>query len=1158
MFQPKRFQLTIAIILALVCGHYASAFSPSDYATTSKLSQGKWVKISVPEDGMYEITYAELEAMGFSDPTQVRVYGTGGHCISELLDGTACDDLKRVPILRRNNKICFYGNGPVAFSISDYNTLPHFTRVNNPYSQVGCYFLTEESGTDTSPVIKPKVTLTDYVITPSCLSFFFHENEMVSVSNTGKEFQGEDFASRQLLVDYSMPGIVDSTIVVNVSLAAKLNQISFASGILHSGGAADTTAFGAADSRLLSSAMSSLYYNSASPFAQLKLTHPAEQGQFEPFLKIPSSSYTLSMARLDYFILTYQRENVIRPEDDNQLLMGYANTQGDECFILPGASSSTVVWCVDDPNVPMTVLTSAYSDGDVQGLSFMLKKARTLCLVAFDPDKTLKKVASFEPVHNQNLHGMPIPDFLIITPKAFMSEAQRLADLHRSVDGMDVAVVDHEQIFNEFSSGTRDAMAYRLFCKMLYDRDNAENRKFKNVLLFGSGTFDNRSIVGDRPNLLLTYESDISNSEEMSFTTDDFFGFMEDNSGSILASDKLSLGIGRITCTDLDEAKSDVDKIVEYYATPDYGVWRNNTLVITDSPDKGLFMYQGEGYKSLIDERANMHVNTVHDTQYPRSIFESAFTMTRKTATVAKRQLGQFLKDGMYFATYVGHANPNVLTRTNKMWTVLDVTKTIYPHWPVMSTACCDVAHFDCDSRGIAELMFHQRNGGAIALLTSARKVYSTSNDLLNTYFMNGLFSYETNGVMPTLGEAYRQSKLGFENMDGNKLSFFLLGDPAMKFNYPVSRFRVTKVNGTALTDSASLASINPLSKFEVEAQVVNAEGNLDQSFNGDAILTLYDKEILFTSVAITDNGVESDSRDVYFNRPKLAELTGRVTNGVFRGMMIAPKTVLAKNEDVLLRTYAHKDNSDYMVNGGTKQVKMLSYDADVALTDTVAPIITDMYINDENSFENGVSVGSEAMLYITVTDDEGINVQSNSMECGMTLLLDGGTSYGDIGSYVTMGDGCRMINIEFPLENLSPGMHTLTYTVFDMMGNCATNTISFMVGETSDITLVADKWPAYLDEEVNFDLQTTMILLPEVTIRVTDATGRLVWMEKSTSFPVAWDMRDMNGEKVPAGLYRYFGTYSDGSNFGGTPINKLIVLDPYKKTAISDGKRSL
>jgi flagellar hook assembly protein FlgD len=79
----------------------------------------------------------------------------------------------------------------------------------------------------------------------------------------------------------------------------------------------------------------------------------------------------------------------------------------------------------------------------------------------------------------------------------------------------------------------------------------------------------------------------------------------------------------------------------------------------------------------------------------------------------------------------------------------------------------------------------------------------------------------------------------------------------------------------------------------------------------------------------------------------------------------------------------------------------------------------------------------------------------------------------------------------------------------------------------------------------VNFDVETELTLVPDMVLRVTDATGKLMWMTNAGSFPVTWDMKDMNGNKVPAGLYRYFGTYNDGVNFGGTPINKLIVLDP-------------
>jgi hypothetical protein len=421
----------------------------------------------------------------------------------------------------------------------------------------------------------------------------------------------------------------------------------------------------------------------------------------------------------------------------------------------------------------------------------------------------------------------------------------------------------------------------------------------------------------------------------------------------------------------------------------------------------------------------------------------------------------------------------------------------------------------------------------------------------LNQYFINALFSYDSRGVMPTLGEAYRDSKLGFTSSNINKMSFFLLGDPAIKVNYPVSRFNITSVNGTGV-NGTQVPEITPLSRFEVKAQVVDAEGNIDRNFNGDATMTLYDKEEMFATLTFTYGSTRVE-RDILTDRPKLAEVTGRVVNGMFTGTMIAPRIALGHSADslmLLLRVYAHKDGSDYMVNGFTKRVMMKPFDESLAISDSEAPVITSMYMNDAATFTDGSVVAPNSMLYINVTDNEGISIQANSAANAMKLQLDGGKqSFEEVACYATVGDGGKMVNSEYPVSNLTVGLHTLTYTVSDMLGNTASRTISFVVGQGSDVELIADKMPAILnsDNSINFDVKTEMSVLPEMVVRVTDALGRLVWMTRADSFPVTWDMKDMNGQKVPAGLYRYFGTYSDGVNYGGTPINNVIVLEPVK-----------
>ena len=1127
----------------------ASAFSTSQFTTQSKLSSGKWVKISVPETGVYEITYDELRTMGFSNPDQVRLYGVGGYRISEILNGKAVDDLQPVPVMRVGDKLCFYGNGSIRYTLSTYTTVPHFTREFNPYSQVGCYFLTEESSAELQMTQKPAILINNPVDKPTSLDFFYHEKEMASISNSGKEMLGEDFSNGPVKVDYYLPELADSTIVVNTCLAANASAISYANAVLHSGGAADTTTYTMGSSRIYKPSGDAVVYNFASPYGALRLSHPSEHGQLEPLLISTAADFSTTVARLDYFILTYTRNNIIHAESDNQIRMTFAATRGNERFMLPGATPTTVVWCISDVYDPMVMTLSPYNDESGEGYCYFANAASHSDYVAFDPAQTLKKVSAYEPVGNQNLHGMAVPDLLIITDKMFMDQAERIADLHRAVDGIDVAVVDHEQIYNEFSSGTRDAMAYRLLCKMLYDRDPA---KLKNLLLMGPGTLDNRELLGKHPNHLVTYHSDNSNYEEYSFITDDFFGFLNDQSGSNIAAEYLNIGVGRITCTTPEEARSLVDKLVEYYANPDYGVWRNNTLVFSDSPEDGDYMFQGEGYRNQIDNELNtgMHVTTVHNTQYPRSNTQPIIIMSRKEANVAKQLLSEQFKSGVYFATYVGHAGTTALTKYNNMWTTSDVFNTDMPHLPIVSTACCNVARFDGDTRGIAEWMFHKRNGGAIALLTTSRMCYSNGNDKMNTNFVNAMFTRDAQGNPYTLGQVYRNSKNAFGAQDNNKMKFFLLGDPAIQLNYPVSRFQIVKVNNTDVTDTLS-AQISPLMQFEVEAQVLDGDGNLDTAFNGDATVTLYGTKERFTTMHRVVNS-QSVDRPIYLNRDKLTEITGRVTGGIFHGQMISPMVPVVSDDttatSLLLRVYAHQDNSTVMVNGLTEQIEILPYDAAQAIQDDAAPVINSMFINDEQTFASGATVAPDALLYITASDDQGLNIQPTSVDGAMLLSLDGGKpTMADVYCYVNAGEGGKSVSIEYPLKNLSEGQHTLTYTVYDLVGNSTTHSITFMVGQTSASSLVADKLPAYTDGEVAFDLETELTRTPDFIVCVTDATGKLMWKTRTSSFPVSWDMRDLEGNKVPAGLYRYYGTYSDGSNYGGTPISKLIVLDPVK-----------
>ena len=137
-------------------------------------------------------------------------------------------------------------------------------------------------------------------------------------------------------------------------------------------------------------------------------------------------------------------------------------------------------------------------------------------------------------------------------------------------------------------------------------------------------------------------------------------------------------------------------------------------------------------------------------------------------------------------------------------------------------------------------------------------------------------------------------------------------------------------------------------------------------------------------------------------------------------------------------------------------------------------------------------------------------------------------------------------MEIAFPMKNLTLGQHTLTFTVHDVAGNETSHTIKFFVGANNAVALSTAEIPAI--DKATFLLDASTQNTPTVHLKVTDAAGNLVWAKKTDKFPYTWDLKDKNGNKLAPGLYRYFGTYETSTEYGGTPIEKLIVIDPYNQ----------
>ena len=110
-------RMAMCMVVLLNCTMAMHALEADYYAQDSKLASGKWVKISVMESGIYQITADDIRDWGLgSDLSQIHIFGYGGAPLSEeMLGDNYADDLPQMPVVRTDNRILFYAQGPLTW-----------------------------------------------------------------------------------------------------------------------------------------------------------------------------------------------------------------------------------------------------------------------------------------------------------------------------------------------------------------------------------------------------------------------------------------------------------------------------------------------------------------------------------------------------------------------------------------------------------------------------------------------------------------------------------------------------------------------------------------------------------------------------------------------------------------------------------------------------------------------------------------------------------------------------------------------------------------------------------------------------------------------------------------------------------------------------------
>lgn len=1116
----------ILCALLFVFGLLTSAWADSSrYASESVLNSGKWVKMQVAEDGIYKLTAADLKKMGFSNLDKVAVYGYGGWPLDEDFSTTYIDDVPEVAVWRGADYLLFYGKGPRKWEYSSSDK--SFIHTNNPYSNYGYYFVTEketagrtmEKAASAAGATLQVTTFDDYVL---------HEEELVSVNSSGRELYGESFTST-LSRDFtiSVPGIT------NDEGKATLSFISRGNG---------TITMNVDGNALISGSVSvpSDEYEVARELYRER-AWMADKGETVK-VNIGYSTTGHKNVHLNYFRLQMKRQLKVY---DNYTFFRSLSARGNASrFVIQGADASTLVFDVTDGVNPQQMETSLNGTE----LSFSIPASASLREFVVVKPSQIKAPVTVGEVANQNLHALPQQDMIIIAQPNFTTQAERLAEAHRTKDNLTVRVVTPESIYNEFSSGTPDATAYRRFMKMFYDRKTSEADAPKYLLLFGDGSFDNRKLTSawksvDMSNMLLTYQTENSLSSQ-SYVIDDYFGFLDDaDNKKSLQNKKLCLGIGRFPIRTVEQATQMVDKVISYMENKNTGSWKNNLCFMADDgSNTDGFMTE---HMEFADQLAG-YVESEHPEFLVNKLYYDAYKkdMTAGTYPDVRSGLQKLLKDGLLLFNYTGHGGTTALS-DEKVLTQTDINQFTYTHLPVWVTATCDFTRFDDLNTSAGEDVFLNKSSGGIALFTTVRVAYSRPNFPINDNVIRNLFE-RNNGRRRTLGEVMQATKNTLSSV--YKLGFCLIGDPAVKMAYPEFGMKVTTVNGQSV-DGNSI-SFKALEKITVEGEVLDVSGQLVTDFTGIVNPTVKDSKVTVTCLK---NSNKDDSPAFTFTDYPNTIFIGNdsVRNGKFSFTFTVPKDISYSNLQGKMNLYAvdtesgneAQGNFDNFIVGGT---------SDTAETDTIGPEIRALYLND-TTFVDGGQVNTTPYFVAELWDKSGVNITGSSVGHDMMLVIDESTvlSY-NLNSYYELlpgEDGTGIV--KFPIPALEPGKHTAEFWVWDILNNSTVRTFTFEVVEgLKPFLFDVIATPGIAREQVTFHLMHNR---PEsrmrVGIMVYDLAGRQLWKheESGTSglfenYTVSWDLTS-GGARMRPGVYIYRAAISTDNSKDATKARKFIIL---------------
>jgi len=1105
----------------------------------SVLANGSWFKFSVDTTGVFKIDKTLLQQIGIStnnlNPKKIHIYGNGGNLLPEFNGDFRYDDLQETAIyvegeednsFDTNDYILLYAKGPHSWEV-DINT-NNVSHKQNIYSDKAYYFITVNDNNGKRIQSASSVTGSPVTQLTSFNDYIFYENETTNLFAAGRKWLGEDFSvENQQTFQLPFPNSVQNE-PLNIKVrAVAVSGITSSMQVNVNSQDLFNLNFGAisSGSTLASDRAGSESITNSSAIVDVSLNYN-------------NGGNPSARAYLDFIEVSGKKQLIAGNFQFSFRSFEAANTSGIVEYQIQNSQNIFQIWEVSDP----TNVSNIANESSSTIFSFKVNGGDLKEYIAIHQnDFYIPEAVSNARVENQNLHALKDINYLLITSNEFVEQAQRIANYHIENSGLTAKVVILDEIYNEFSSGSKDITGIRDFIKHIYETNSTDDAKLKYVCFFGDASYDYKDRIIANNNIVPVYLSDQSYNLASSYVTDDFFGMLENSEGTMSSSHSIDVATGRIPVSTQQQATDVVNKILRDYNVDSFGDWRNTVTLLADDIDANSDISIQPGVEIIADDikvnKPVFNINKIYADAYVQQnssggerypTVKAAITTAIETGTLVFDYFGHGGEDGFAQERFLDIPQVKGFDNENTL--------------PLFITVTCEFSRFDNPTRiSAGEFSFWNTTGGAASMITTTREVFISVGQAFNKRLMAILLEFNNEDL--TIAESLVKTKNNYSNFQ--KFFIYYFGDPVKKLAIPKPNIRITKMNGVNITQS--LDTLKALSKVSFEGVITDNLNNILTDFNGNLSTTVYDKPIDKSTLDNDNFGIVEvfDSQE-----SKLFRGLASVENGNFSFEFIVPRDVkiaYGKGKLSFYATDATFDksgfNSDVIVGGINEN----------APEDTIGPEIQ-LFMNDE-SFLDGANTNASPNLIAKLADLSGINTSVTAVDHDIVGILDGDESNPIILNdfYQTELDDFTSGKVVFRLRDLSVGPHTLKLKAWDTYNNSSETILNFVV--VSDTNISLDNVLNYPNPFVNYTEFWFNHNKPneslQVQVQIFTISGKLiktinqqVQTTGNLSRNISWNGLDDFGNRIGKGVYVYkLKVTSTVSNISSEKYEKLVIL---------------